>query len=468
MIGAEPLPDRIGDHVVADVALERARRRIGGAQDLLADDQHQVAEAEQRGEDQQPGQRRPHRKAAAGDAQQAGADRRRCGSRCPVDVAADLDRQQQRQDRDGGGDDAEPDHRQAELDRAIARGHAHDGDHRLLEHRRGHQGEDEAIVHRRVGRPGLRRGIEAGRACARGSYTSSDRRCRATLPCKCGPLPMPDDDVAKALQDALAVRFGERLPVDDEPERACRARRHRRAPHPPALSAAAGVAPSSCGCCAPARCRRRRRATCSRATSWSCATPRSATRSRRRFPTIPGSARRRRSWCSSPTAGASRSYRICAASRSRTITSTCSSTRCPNCSIVLATFIRAAEAVGLGCCPISAIRDHAAFVSDLLRLPERVVPVAGMCVGWPSERGYISPRLGLDATVHIDRYSERDLAADIDAYDRRRNEGRPPWKQRNPRALGRSGVLRLVGGQGAPICRAAARGLRRLRAEEGI
>lgn len=107
-----------------------------------------------------------------------------------------------------------------------------------------------------------------------------------------------------------------------------------------------------------------------------------------------------------------------------------------NASIVLATFIRAAEAVGLGCCPISAIRDHCTFVSELLRLPPRVVPVAGMCVGWPSERGYISPRLGLEATVHVDRYGERDLAADIDAYDRRRNEGRPPWKQRNPERWG--------------------------------
>ena len=107
-----------------------------------------------------------------------------------------------------------------------------------------------------------------------------------------------------------------------------------------------------------------------------------------------------------------------------------------NASIVLATFIRAAEAAGLGCCPISAIRDHAAFVSDLLRLPERVIPLAGLCLGWPSERGHISPRLGLEATVHVDRYNNRDAVADIDAYDRRRNEGRPPWKQRNPERWG--------------------------------
>ena len=33
--------------------------------------------------------------------------------------------------------------------------------------------------------------------------------------------------------------------------------------------------------------------------------------------------------------------------------------------IVMTTFLRAAEAVGLGCCPISVIRDHAAVVSEM-------------------------------------------------------------------------------------------------------
>ena len=88
--------------------------------------------------------------------------------------------------------------------------------------------------------------------------------------------------------------------------------------------------------------------------------------------------------------------------------------------IVLATFIRAAEAAGLGCCPISAIRDHAALVSELLALPDKVVPVAGLCLGWPAEQRDITPRLGLDATVHHGRFDESDLARKIDAYDRRR------------------------------------------------
>ncbi len=67
--------------------------------------------------------------------------------------------------------------------------------------------------------------------------------------------------------------------------------------------------------------------------------------------------------------------------------------------IVLATFMRAAAAVGLGCCPISAIRDRAATVSELIALPARVVPVAGLVVGWPAEPGPITPRPGLAATA---------------------------------------------------------------------
>lgn len=100
--------------------------------------------------------------------------------------------------------------------------------------------------------------------------------------------------------------------------------------------------------------------------------------------------------------------------------------------IVLATFMRAAAAVGLGYCPISAIRDHPRTVSDLLRLPNRVIPVAGLCVGWPAQAGEITPRLSLCTTMIENGYGERDLAGEIDAYDRRRAELRPYRRQRNP------------------------------------
>jgi nitroreductase/FMN reductase [NAD(P)H] len=103
--------------------------------------------------------------------------------------------------------------------------------------------------------------------------------------------------------------------------------------------------------------------------------------------------------------------------------------------IVLATFLAAADAVGLGTCPISVIRDHSQKVSDMLGLPQRVLPVAGLCIGWPSEAGHISPRLSLDSTVHEGRYDEGELAARIDAYDKRRAAIHPS-KPRDPACWG--------------------------------
>jgi nitroreductase/FMN reductase [NAD(P)H] len=103
--------------------------------------------------------------------------------------------------------------------------------------------------------------------------------------------------------------------------------------------------------------------------------------------------------------------------------------------IVLATFIAAADAVGLGTCPISVIRDHSAKVSEMLKLPQRVIPVAGLCVGWPSEPGHISPRLGLDSTIHEGQFDEGNLAERIDAYDKRR-AAIHPYKPRDPARWG--------------------------------
>ena len=98
--------------------------------------------------------------------------------------------------------------------------------------------------------------------------------------------------------------------------------------------------------------------------------------------------------------------------------------------IVLATFIAAADRVGLGTCPISQIRNQAARVSEVLGLPQHVFPVAGLGVGWPSFEGVMSPRLGLDVSIHRDRYDETGLQEKIEAYDRRRNETQPYKNQR--------------------------------------
>jgi len=98
--------------------------------------------------------------------------------------------------------------------------------------------------------------------------------------------------------------------------------------------------------------------------------------------------------------------------------------------LVMMSFIRAAEAVGLGACPISHVRNHPHELSRLLELPEWVFPVAGLCVGYPAEPGRITPRLPLEVTVHVDRYDETGVREKIDAYDRRRHALLPYRKQR--------------------------------------
>jgi nitroreductase/FMN reductase [NAD(P)H] len=106
--------------------------------------------------------------------------------------------------------------------------------------------------------------------------------------------------------------------------------------------------------------------------------------------------------------------------------------------LVMMSFIRAAEAVGLGACPISAVRNRSAEVSRLLGLPDQVFPVAGLCVGYPAEEGRITPRLSLDVTVHTDRYDETSVKDKIDAYDRRRDARLPYRRQRNPDRFGKT------------------------------
>ncbi|MEI6204257.1 MAG: nitroreductase family protein [Enhydrobacter sp.] len=106
--------------------------------------------------------------------------------------------------------------------------------------------------------------------------------------------------------------------------------------------------------------------------------------------------------------------------------------------IVLATFVTAADRVGLGTCPISAIRNHAQQVSDILGLPDHVFPVAGLGVGWPSFAGVMSPRLGLDVSIHHGRYDEAGLKDKIAAYDKRRELVQPYKSQRYTDKFGTS------------------------------
>ncbi|HZH26393.1 MAG TPA: nitroreductase family protein [Azospirillaceae bacterium] len=108
--------------------------------------------------------------------------------------------------------------------------------------------------------------------------------------------------------------------------------------------------------------------------------------------------------------------------------------------IAMAAFITAAEAAGLGCCPLSVLRNNADAVSDLLHLPDHVFPVAGLVLGWPAGPGEISPRLPLEATVHMNRFDEAGIEQAVAEYDRRRAEIQPYPRQRNEARFGHSGA----------------------------
>jgi nitroreductase/FMN reductase [NAD(P)H] len=98
--------------------------------------------------------------------------------------------------------------------------------------------------------------------------------------------------------------------------------------------------------------------------------------------------------------------------------------------IALSAFVTATEALGLGCCSISAMRNEARAVSDLLGLPQHVFPVAGLALGYPAESPEISKRLPVSVTVHTDQYRETGLTDAIQTYDAERAATQPYAMQR--------------------------------------
>jgi nitroreductase len=76
----------------------------------------------------------------------------------------------------------------------------------------------------------------------------------------------------------------------------------------------------------------------------------------------------------------------------------------------------AAESVGLGGVFIGGIRNNPRVVVDHLSLPHLVVPLFGMCLGWPEERPEVKPRMPIDMVLHEDEYRDPS-APEIESYD---------------------------------------------------
>lgn len=101
-------------------------------------------------------------------------------------------------------------------------------------------------------------------------------------------------------------------------------------------------------------------------------------------------------------------------------------------SLAMGFTIMAAEAAGLGTCPISYVRNHLEKIGPMLRLPKGVFPVAGLTLGWPESRNAPSPRLPQQVVVHQETYDDSGLEAALPAYDALR----PPANPRYPEVFG--------------------------------
>jgi nitroreductase len=76
----------------------------------------------------------------------------------------------------------------------------------------------------------------------------------------------------------------------------------------------------------------------------------------------------------------------------------------------------AAESLGLGGVFIGGIRNDIQRVADLLKVPRLVVPVFGMCLGWPADEPEVKPRMPVGLILHQDQYQDPPPAA-IAEYD---------------------------------------------------
>ncbi len=73
--------------------------------------------------------------------------------------------------------------------------------------------------------------------------------------------------------------------------------------------------------------------------------------------------------------------------------------------------VDAAEALGLGTVCVGGILDGIEELVDLLGLPPGVVPLFGVCLGWPGEDPAERPRIATSSVLHTDRYRDQEAGA---------------------------------------------------------
>ncbi|WP_188454579.1 oxygen-insensitive NADPH nitroreductase [Virgibacillus oceani] len=78
----------------------------------------------------------------------------------------------------------------------------------------------------------------------------------------------------------------------------------------------------------------------------------------------------------------------------------------------------AAESMGLGVCYIGGIRNNIKSVNDILELPDYVIPLFGLAVGYPAHQPEQKPRLPLNVIYHENTYDIKKQTSLIEQFDK--------------------------------------------------
>lgn len=79
-------------------------------------------------------------------------------------------------------------------------------------------------------------------------------------------------------------------------------------------------------------------------------------------------------------------------------------------------FVTLAEMSGLGTCYLGTTTYNAPQISEILCLPDHVVPVITVTVGYPACEGERSDRLPVEAIMHLERYHDYDSSRINEIY----------------------------------------------------
>ncbi len=74
-------------------------------------------------------------------------------------------------------------------------------------------------------------------------------------------------------------------------------------------------------------------------------------------------------------------------------------------------FCTIAEMRGLGCCYLGTTTYNAPQIAEILNLPDRVVPVTTLTVGYPDGEAPLSDRLSIEGIIHHEKYSDYDAGS---------------------------------------------------------